>query len=167
MKKQTLSFNLYEEIVKTLIKEDSSQVLEVKGLEHTAIVLDNLVSTANEKINLFWRTLEQPVWNTERVYTAVEKAINRGVDLKVAVQDTVTVQDTNRRGLSQVRFIFYNHKVPVMPFKPDELQDQNFLSCDGKAFLLWKYSAQRGVACFNDPTLASQLRLDYGSVRKR
>ncbi len=161
MGKQTLGFNFYEEIVKTLIKDDSSQLLEVKGLDHTAVVLDNLVSTANKEINLFWRTLEQPIWNSERVYAAFEGAINKGIELKVVVQDT------ERNSLSQVRRLFYDYQIPVIPFKPCELQDQNFVSCDGKAFFLWKYSAEKGSACFNDSVLASQLHLDYGSVRKR
>lgn len=161
MKQQIFAQNFYEEIVKTLIRDKSSQTLEVIGVDHTAIVLDNLVSMADKEINLFWRTLEQPVWNRERVYAAFETAINKGIELKVVMQEP------ERNSLSQVRRLFYDYKITVIPFKPDELQDQNFVSCDGKAFFLWKYSAEKGVACFNDSNLASQLRLDYGSVKKR
>ena len=167
MKKQTaierqeFERNFYEEMVKTLIGDGSSQILEVKGVDHTAVVLDNLVSAADKEINVFWRTLDQPALNSDRVYVAFERAINRGIDLKLVVQET------GENGLSRVRRLFRDYQIPIIPFKPDELQDQNFVSCDGKAFFLWKYSAEKGAACFNDSSLASQLRLDYGSVRKR
>lgn len=157
-KRDRFGLEFYEGLVQNLIKDNSPQTLEFEGLPHSRIVMTNLLSVASEEVNLFWRTLNQPLWRDEGVYNAVIDAIERGVNFKVAVQ-----QSKGRDSATQEILLDYN--IPIIKLETDEMADSNFMSCDGKAYAFWKYSVQKGVVCFNDPNLASRMKVVYGFNR--
>lgn len=75
-------------------------------MPHSKIVLANLLSVANEQVQLFWRTFDQPVWKDEEVYNAVIDAIERGVNFKVAVQ-----RDSRRESTTEE--ILLDYRIPI------------------------------------------------------
>lgn len=155
MDKRKLALDFYEGLVKVLIRDDSPQTLEFKGLPHSRIAVSNLLSVANQEINIFWRNLRQPIWRDESVYSEVIDAIERGVNFKVVVQ-----QDEGRESPTEEILLDYN--IPIIQPPTSELLDSNFISCDGKAYALWKYSLNKGTVCFNCPYLASKMKVVYG-----
>jgi len=155
MDKRKIVLDFYEGLVKVLIRDNSPQTLEFEGLPHSRIVVSNLLSVANQEINIFWRNLRQPLWRDEGVYNEVIDAIERGVRFKVAVQ-----QDEGRESATEEILLDYN--IPIIRLTNSELADSNFISCDGQAYALWKYSSNKGTVCFNCPDMASRMKVVYG-----
>lgn len=146
------SLEFYNALVSSLIASKSTQTLEFEGLAHARIVTSGLISMATKGVDVFCKSLTNPLWVDPSVSAHVQCALKKGVSFNV-----ITQEDTPRYAGS----VFKRYGISILHSRENSSLnslDTNFIASDGLAYAILKPTRQTGVACFNDEATASKFR---------
>lgn len=147
--KQPQEMEIYRSLVRHLVQEGSSRLIENDSVCHARVIIAELIFSAKVSIDIFCNRLAPEVWADPTIVEAVKKAILSGVSIRL-ITSHAPVDSSLLRLLEQ-------SKVTRVIF-PEGESLPNFIVVDSKAYRVEvDEERKQGVACANGGDEARRL----------
>jgi hypothetical protein len=123
------------------------------------MVTSERICSAKNKVNIFWKTMYDPILNNELFIASIKDALSRGVGFIVMEQQVDPVP-------SELENIFRSSNMIFKQLRAPSDWDYNVISSDNTAYVFWSRLPQKGVVCFNNPTRAYSYRVEEGEITR-
>lgn len=156
--KDTTPLSDYKADVERFFDEQSSDLITNRDKDHAAVLISTLFKRAKKEIIVFTQHFDGEFYNRPEVSSNLLSAVEKGVSLKVLVQERNHHSDEL---FDQISAAKNGCKAMLKTCRPKSWAAQaqlNFTVVDQKAFRLEKDRGNcEALACANDPKFATEL----------
>lgn len=146
----------YADIVRKYFEDDSTEVFPNGCEEHAKVIIEQIFRHAQDYVYVLSTNLAKSTWNDSVICEAVRGALERGVSVRISIQENTIDANSLQELLSE-----FNIEINL---NRDITLGSNFIVSDDKMF---RYEENRdrveAIASANYPELAIILRDYYRS----
>ncbi|MDR2651411.1 MAG: hypothetical protein LBC68_03730 [Prevotellaceae bacterium] len=154
----------YKRMLDKSVNENSNWPIFNEGKEHAAILMATIFDCAKEYVYLYCNALNPQLSSIDMYYDALEKCIQRGVPIRLALQSQDAL-DVNNPAINLIQNSDKN-KVVVLTEENDNLLKSNlnnmeihFAVSDDKRYRMeYDKTNMKAISSFNDEKVALTLK---------
>ena len=148
--KESFDMLMYRTVFQRMLATGSPRIIQNDSTSHALILIEELLKSASRTVYVYCMKLDEKVWGSPGVLSALNEALSKGVQFYVMTREDVAEGNLAYKALQSRGCSVLKAKSPSA--------EENFVVVDERAFRLEVDTGDRkGFACANSPVNATTL----------